>query len=162
MAENEDRALPEAEDVAAWHRHFGVELFNRAWDLLDTADRTTDQNAALLAAALGSRHHWRQIGEPKNFAISDWQVSRVFAVAGAGELARAFAAQSLALCEQHNLSAFLHGYAHEALARAALVDGDEPTAIEHLATAREFAAGVTDDDDRTLLERDLEELEASS
>jgi hypothetical protein len=159
MSESGERAVPSADEIAVWHRHFGVELFNRTWDLLDTADRTTDQDAELLAAALGSRHHWRQVGEPKNFAISDWQVSRVFAVSGAADLARAFAAQSLQLCHEHDLSAFLHGYAYEGLARAALVGGDEATALAHIASARRFAADVTDDEDRTLLERDLDELE---
>ncbi len=160
MADEHAEATPSAEEIEEWHRHFGVDLFTETWDLLDTADRTLDQDAEMLAAALGSRHHWRQVGEPKNFAISDWQVSRVFAVTGAAELARSFANQSLALCETNDLSPFLHGYAHEALARAAMVDGDEPTAMEHIAAARTFAAQVDDDADRTLLVNDLDDLEA--
>ncbi len=159
MGANEDRTTPSEDEVEAWHRHFGVALFNQTWELLDTADRSTDDDAEMLAAALGSRHHWRQIGEPKNFAISDWQVARVFAVTGAAELARSFAAQSLALCETYDLGPFLAGYAYEGLARAALVEGDEPTALEHLAHARRLAAQVADDESRALLEADLIELE---
>ncbi len=160
MADNVDRATPSEEDVAAWHRHFGVALFNHTWDLLDTGDRTTDDDAEMLAAALGSRHHWRQIGEPKNYAISDWQVSRVFAVTGASELARSFASQSLQLCEEHELGPYLAGYAHEGLARAALVEGDEATAMEHIAHARSLAIQVADKESRALLEADLTEMEA--
>ena len=159
MGENEERATPNEHEVAEWHRHFGVALFNQTWDLLDTADRSTDDDAEMLAAALGSRHHWRQIGEPKNYAISDWQVSRVFAVTGASELAREFAAQSLALCETHDLGPFLAGYAHEGLARAALVEGDEATAMEHIAKGRSLAVHVADKENRALLEADLTELE---
>lgn len=160
MSEATDQPVPSPDDVALWHRHFGVGLFNQTWDLLDTADRTTDQDAEMLAAALGSRHHWRQIGEPKNFAISDWQVSRVFAVTGAGGLARAFALQSAALCEEHDLGPYLLGYAYEGLARAALVDGDETTALDQVAAARELAAQVDDEASRALLDADLDELEA--
>jgi hypothetical protein len=159
MADNEDRTTLSQDHIDEWHRHFGVALFNQTWDLLDSADRSTDDDAEMLAAALGSRHHWRQIGEPKNFAISDWQVSRVFAVTGAGDLARSFASQSLALCEIHDLGPFLAGYAHEGLARAALVDGDEATALEHLAQARSLAVQVADKESRALLEADVTELE---
>jgi len=160
MSDTSDHITPRREDVATWHRHFGVALFNQTWDLLDTADRTTDQDAEMVAAALGSRHHWRQIGQPKNFAISDWQVSRVFAVMGAAELSRSFADQSLALCNDNDLGPFLAGYAHEALARAAMVGGDEAAAEQHLRAARELAGDVKTDDDRVLLEADLDELEA--
>ena len=159
MAESEERTTPNENDVAEWHRHFGVALFNQTWDLLDSADRTTDDDAEMLATALGSRHHWRQIGEARNFAISDWQVSRVFAVTGAAELARSFAAQSLQLCEEHDLGPYLAGYAHEGLARAALVEGDEATALEHIAQARSLALRVDDRESRALLEADLTELE---
>lgn len=159
MGENKNRTTPSDTEVAEWHRHFGVALFNQTWDLLDAADRSTDDDAEMLAAALGSRHHWRQIGEAKNFAISDWQVSRVFAVTGAAELARSFAAQSLALCETHDLGPFLAGYAHEGLARAALVEGDEAVAIGHLEKARSLAVQVADKENRALLEADLTELE---
>lgn len=162
MANSRESETPSVEEVASWHRRFGTELFNQTWDLLDSGDRTADQEAEMLAAALGSRHHWRQIGEPKNFAISDWQVSRVFAVAGAAGLAQTFAAQSLALCDQHDLGSFLRGYAHEGLARAALVAGDAAAAQEHLVAARAFAAEVTSDDDRALLVQDLDELESGT
>ena len=160
MADHEPATTPSRDDVDQWHRHFGVALFNRTWDLLDTADRSTDDDAEMLAAALGSRHHWRQIGEPKNFAISDWQVARVLAVTGAAELARSFAAQSLELCEQHDLGPYLTGYAHEGLARAAFVDSDEATALRHIARARDLAVQVADKESRAMLEADLTELEA--
>lgn len=158
MAGTDQTSTPNPEETAAWHRRFGAALFNEAWDLLDTAARTADQDAEMLAAALGSRHHWRRVGEPRNFAISDWQVSRVFAVTGAAELAREFAAQSLALCEEHDLGPFLTGYAHEALARAAMIDGDDGTARGHVAAARALLDAIADDTDRGLLERDLDDL----
>ena len=79
---------------------------------------------------------------------------------GAAGLARAFASQSLALCRDHDLGPYLEGYAQEALARAAFVEGDEAVARAHLGHSRELAAQVDDTDDRALLEADLDELEA--
>ena len=110
----------------------------------------------MLAAALASRHHWRQVGEPKNFAISEWQVSRVLAVLGQGELARSFAQSGLDLCLDHDLGAFLTAYAYESLARAASVSGGDPAGF--VTMAREAAAGIEDAGDREAVLRDLDSI----
>ena len=68
--------------------------------------------------------------------------------------------QSLALCQDNGLAPHLEGYAHEALARAAYVDGDEATAMKHINQARRLAGQIEDAEDRALLEADLDELEA--
>jgi len=60
---------------------------------------------------------------------------------------------------EHDLNAFLRGYAHEGLARAALVAGDGGAVAEHVAAARALAAQVASAEDRALLEQDLDELD---
>ena len=130
-------------------------LFNAAWDYLDMAERTEEQEREMLAAALGSWHHWRQVGEPRNLAISDWQVSRVFAVLGDAAWARRFAQSNLDLCEEHGLDAFVTAYAQEALARAAALAGDDDERERRLALARARTAEVEDAASRELLEADL-------
>jgi hypothetical protein len=54
---------------------------------------------------------------------------------------------------------FLLGNAHEALARAESLAGQETEAKAHLATAQQHAKNVTDADDRQLLVNDLKTLE---
>ncbi len=89
-------------------------------------------------------------------AIGDWQVSRVFAVVGDGGNARRFAGSSLAHCTEHGLDAFVTGYAHEALARAAALGGDQGQRDRHLAAARDLSEQIADAAERDLLLKDLE------
>ncbi len=149
------------EQPATDHRRLGVDLFNRTWGYLDQDDRTPEDDAAMLGAALASWHHWRQVGEPKNFSISDWQVSRVLAVLGEGSLARRYGDMALRWATEHELSPFYAAYAHEAIARAAALLDDTASRDEHVARGREAAAEVHGDDDRSVVESDLDEVAGS-
>ncbi|NNK91132.1 MAG: hypothetical protein HKO87_01760, partial [Acidimicrobiia bacterium] len=104
-----------------------------------------------------SRWHWRHRAdaEPRNFAISAWQLARVHAVTGRNERALEFGRESLDICEREDLSPFYVAYAHEAIARAAHGIGDEDLMAEHLRLGREAAADVEDAEHRQPLEDDL-------
>lgn len=147
--------------IRDWHRKFAVDLFNHTWDLLEASHRTEDDSLDMLASALGSLHHWRQIGEPKNLSVSDWQVSRVLAVLDHPLAAARFARRALRLAEEHDLGPFYEGYAHEALARAAAVAGDAETRDAHLRAARDLASRVNAKGERDRLEQDLAEVARS-
>ncbi len=143
------------------HRALGVELFNETWSYIDNADRTDAEDLEMIGAALASWHHWRQVGEPRNFSISDWQVSRAFALIGNARMAASFGESNLELCTGHDLDAFVTGFAHESLARAAAVAGDPEARDRHLAAGREMAARIKDEDDRAVLVADLDEIAAA-
>ena len=46
----------------AVHRGLAAALFNHVWTLLETSDRTRDQDDEMLHAAHASRYHWSQTG----------------------------------------------------------------------------------------------------
>jgi DNA-binding transcriptional MerR regulator len=139
-------------------RRLAGSLFNRVWDLLEKTDRDTTDDDAMLHAAHASRHHWGVVGEPVNWARGEWQVSRVYAVLGRPEPARHHGQRCLDLAEQHELSPFDHGYAHEAIARAHRLAGQAADAASHLDLARAAASKVTDAEERDLLLQDLDQL----
>ena len=145
-------------DAVQAHRHFSAECFNRAWDLIDKAGRSPQEEEQMLLLPLASLWHWTQRPDctPRNLSIGCWQASRVYALLGQAENARRFGEK----CLEHSAGEppFYLGYAHEALARAALVAGDRERLAQHLERARELAAAVTDADARTALQRDLESL----
>ncbi len=143
---------------AAAHRHLAVDLFNETWRHLSTATRTELDDLDMLGTALTSRYHWRQVGGPLQFAVSDWQVSRALAALGEPALARRFGQASLAWCRDHDLPAFYLGYAHEALARAAALANDPQERDRHLKAAHAQAELVTDPEERRLLIDDLDSL----
>jgi hypothetical protein len=149
---------PSPEDVAAWRRTFAPMAFNHAWSLLDADQLTREQEEEMLAATFAQRHHWYQVGTAKNWAIADWQVSRVAAVLGYMELARRFGERSLELAEEHGLGPFVTGFAHEAIARAAALVDDVETFTEHVELARALLVEIADEEDRDVLESDLAEM----
>lgn len=152
---------PSAEEVARWHRTFAPRAFNHTWTLLDEAELTREQEEEMLASAFAQRHHWYKVGEPRNWAVADWQVSRVAAVLGYADLSRRFGARSLELAQEHDLGPFVTGFAHEAIARAAADVDDVETFTEHLELAKAALPEIEDTEERETLEADLAEMSES-
>jgi len=140
------------------HRELAVSLFNRTWELLDDDARSKEDDAEMLTAAFASRYHWLQVGDPRNFSVSDWQVSRVAAVLGFADLANVYAARSLETAVAAGLGPFYVAYAHEAGARGAHLTGDHARKQEHLDIAYELLEQVDEVPERDLLAPDLDEL----
>lgn len=149
---------PPPEDIVSWHRTFAPRAFNEAWDLLDAAHLTREQEEAMLSSTFAQRYHWYEVGTERNRAIADWQVSRVAVVLGYADLARRFGERSLEIAVDHALDAFVRGFAHEAIARAAAEVDDVETFTEHLELAKAALAEVDDDEEREILAADLAEM----
>jgi hypothetical protein len=146
------------EQWAAWHRTFAPQAFNHTWELLDLDARTPEEDEDMLASTFSQRFHWYQVGDPRKRAIADWQVSRVAVVLGYAELAQRFGERSLAVCEENDLDAFVRGFAHEAIARAAAEVDDVETFTEHLEFAKAMLPDIEDSEDRDILAADLAEM----
>ncbi len=145
-------------DASAAHRFFSAACFNGVWELLERPNRTPDDDVRLLAAAHASLWHWLQRPDctPRNLSVGYWLLSRAYAVLGNAVEARRYGSLSLDAAAQE--PPFYQGYAHEALARAARSAGDSQLAERHLAEARRFAEEVTESEERTMLESDLQQL----
>jgi hypothetical protein len=145
-------------DPAAAHRYFSADCFNKTWELIDKANRTRDEDRRMLSCAFASLWHWTQREDctDKNLSIGFWQISRVYSLLGESVNAAEYADQSLLHAAQ--LEPFYRGYAHEALARAATVEGHTERAAHHLKEAFAFASQVNDVEERAMLEKDLQSL----
>ena len=149
---------PSPEDIAAWHRTFAPRAFNHTWELLDKNELTREEEEEMLASTFAQLYHWYAAGEPRNWAIADWQVSRVTALLGYPDLARRFGNRSLELAQEHDLGAFVKGFAHEAIARAAAEVDDVETFTDHVEAARALLPEIEDSEEREILEADLAEM----
>jgi hypothetical protein len=149
---------PSPEEVEAWHRAFAPRAFNETWTLLDADGLTREEEETMLASTFAQRYHWYAVGPERNWAIADWQVSRVTAVLGYPDLARRFGERSLEIAIEYDLDPYVKGFAHEAIARAAAIVDDIETFTEHLDLARAALAAIEDDDDREVLQADLAEM----
>jgi hypothetical protein len=141
-------------------RQLAVDLFNRAWKLMELEARTPEQDDELVHTAHASAYHWLQVGTAANRARSEWQCSRVYVTLGRVEPALHHARRCLELCEASPgaLEDWDLPFAHEALARAHALAGDLDEAARHLALARELGARIQDAEDREHLEADLATL----
>lgn len=149
---------PSPEDIASWNRTFAPRAFNQTWALLDAESLSREEEEEMLAAAFAQRYHWYQVGSARNKAIADWQVARVAVVLGYADLARRFGERSLQVATANGLDAFVVGFAHEAIARAAAEVDDVGTFGEHFKLAKAQLSEIADTDDRDVLEADLEEM----
>jgi hypothetical protein len=148
-------------DVATAHKYFAAHCFNSAWDLLEKPTRTAEDERLLAALNQASIYHWlsRPDCEPKRLSVGFWQASRIQAVLGNAAEARRYA--EVCLSYSVDLEPFFLGYAHEALARAAYLADETGSAEAHLKLATAQAALVGRKEDRELLLKDLQDLEAA-
>jgi DNA-binding transcriptional MerR regulator len=139
------------------HRRLGVDLFNKAWTLMEKETRTREEDDELIHCAHASAYHWMHVGTAANRARSEWQCSRVYSVLGRPEPALQHAQRCLEIClsEAAALEDWDLPFAYEALARAYAVVGDAVEMSRCLERARSLGAAIVDDDDRALLEVDL-------
>lgn len=140
----------------ALHRRLAADLFNEVWTLLERPNRTSADDDAMLHAAHASRYHWGAVGEPRNWAIGEWQLSRVYATLERPEPALHHARRGLELCTHHQLSDFVLAYAHEAMARASALAGDAAGRDRHAAAAR--GTPIAEEETRARLETDLQQI----
>ena len=142
MSEAESTITPDV------HRQLGVDLFNETWSLLDNPDRSAAEADLMIHAAHASAYHWRQIGEPLNFARSDWQLSRVYAILNRPQAALYHGQHCLDICQAEGIGDFDLAFAFESLARAYAIDGQPSEARRYLNLAREAGERIAEDDDR--------------
>jgi DNA-binding transcriptional MerR regulator len=142
------------------HRRLGVDLFNKAWTLMEKDGRTEAEDDERVHCAHASAYHWMHVGTPANRARSEWQCSRMYTVLGRAEPALHHARRCLEICEAspEALEDWDLPFAHEALARAHRLAGNQAEARNHEKRARELGERIEDSEDRRLLEADLATL----
>lgn len=147
-------------DLGSAHKYFSADCFNKTWDLLDKPARTKEDDQAMIQTTLASLWHWSQRPDcnDTNRSIGYWQASRVYATVGLADEAARYGRLCLDVSQGDDIEPFFLGYAHEALARAAMVSGHHEKMSAHLAEARRIAETITNDDSKKMLVADLDTL----
>jgi len=138
-------------------RALAARLFNRTWELLESS-RDAAGDREMLACALASRLHWEGIGTDENLAAGDWLVAYVASHLGYADLALDFAtaAHERASTADPPVPLWLVASTEEGLARAHAVAGHDDERDRWAADARATLTGVDDDEDRELIESQLD------
>ncbi|MEN6436612.1 MAG: hypothetical protein ABFD58_12445 [Anaerolineaceae bacterium] len=148
-------------DYQTAHRFFAVDCSTRAWELMSKPNRTPEEDESMVLQTVTSYWHWTQRDDatPTNLSEGLWQLSRVYSLVKNERSAQIFAQKCLDLSEKNDVEPFYIGYAHEAMARAALIRGDHEQAQRHLLLGLQALHNVTDNDDKQLLHSDLYEIQ---
>jgi tetratricopeptide (TPR) repeat protein len=150
-------------DIPAAHRWFATGFNNRAWDLVEKADRTPDETIEMLQTAQAAAIHWQAVGTPINRQRAENLLATAFLKAGQIEQALHHAKRGLALSQENGDSqtAFDRASALAAAAKAQNLsaNGKEalPLILEALAEADKL-----DGDERTLFDKLYSEGYAAS
>lgn len=144
------------------HKELAVQCFNRTWDFLDKDSRTAEENEQMIHLAHVSFWHWTQVEShtDQNLSIGYWQLSRVYASAGLAERSLYFADQCLHISKNSRIGPFYIAYAFEARARALLLLDEKEKASSAIRESKEWIAQITIEDSKTMVLKDLDELEA--
>jgi len=146
------------EELKKFHNYMATKLFNDSWELLDKEDRSPEEDILLIHTAHASLYHWLQFGEPKNFSIGEWQVSRVYAELNMGESALKHGMANIELCKKNKLTGFELGYAYESVARAFKVLTNQAEKDRYLKKAYSEAENIQDAEEKRYLINDLETI----
>jgi tetratricopeptide (TPR) repeat protein len=131
-------------------KKIGVFLFNHVWDLMEKKKRTREEDAEMIRDVQAMGFHWGEAGTSKNFAVSEWQIARVYSQLGMPESALYHAKRSLAIVKAggREFEDFHLPSAYEGLARAYSTAGDARNAKRYARLAEQFARRIKNPEDR--------------
>ena len=145
-------------DLRQAHQYFSADCFNKAWELIEKPNRTSEEDEQMVRLNQASIWHWTQRDDCKsrNMSIGYWQASRIYAILGRSEEARRYGR----LCLEHSQAEppFFLVYAYEAMARAEKTAGNSALADEYCTEVARLAENITDPADKNLLLNDLSSI----
>lgn len=150
-----ERGQEEGDAALEEERRLATSLFNKTWELIDDPDRSAEDDIEMLLAAMTSRWHWGRVGGPEQVAVGNWQVAHVASLLGYGPLALVFAQRSLDVALAKGWGGWRLASAHEGVARACAVCGDEEGLANHLGEAELALADEPDEGDRAVIRSQL-------
>ena len=145
-------------------RKIGVFLFNHVWDLMEKKNRTREEDAEMIRDVQAMGFHWGEAGTPKNFAVSEWQIARVYSLLGMPESALYHAKRSLAYVKAggSEFEDFHLPSAYEGLARAYSTAGDARNAKRYARLADRFAEKIKNSEDRKMIVDQIQSIHIPS
>jgi len=148
-----------SEQELEFHRKTAKQSFNKTLDYLEKKNRTPDDDRQMLILAHTSRYHWGLVGNARNLAVGEWQISRVYADLKRAEPSLLFAKSSLESVMRNNLSDLLPSV-YEGMARAYAVARQSQLATDYITKARKQLESIRDKEDKKIYADQINETES--
>lgn len=149
---------PSADEIATWQKRFAVVCNNRAWQLVEKAERTPSEVHEMLHAAHASAWHWARVGTALNEARANLLLGLAHALASEGPLALRYAMSAFNYFNEHEAPDWEQAFAHASLAAAAKAAGNPELHREHYAEAQRLGEAIADSEDRAVFERSFRQV----
>jgi hypothetical protein len=148
--------MADEQDLAGAHKRFAVDCYNAAWELLERADRTPEEDRRMLSAAFASRHHWDALGRPEQTCVGDWMVANVASRLGFAGVALTYARAAVDAAEANDgFADYVLASCYEGMARAFACAGDDAERDRFVEACKGALARIAEDDDRAVIEDQL-------
>jgi urease accessory protein UreF len=131
------------EEIAEWHRWFGIECNNLAWKLASSTIRTAVETDEMLHAAHAAALHWNAIGTELNRTRAAMLLGHVHALVGDGVRATRYAQAAYDYVTSHKSDDWEIAFAHAILANAAAASGDAALHAKHYAVAERIGGTLS-------------------
>jgi tetratricopeptide (TPR) repeat protein len=148
--------MPEPDfDLPKAHRWFAIEMNNRAWDLVETTERTPDETDEMIEAAYAAAIHWRHVGTPLNSLRAECLLATACACAGKAEAAIHHAEKCLRSSYEvgDEQSDFDRASVYGAAAKSYACGGNREKAREHYERASHYVPLLSDTADQKAWEK---------
>jgi hypothetical protein len=139
------------------HRQFAIELNGRVWDLLAKKTRSAQENEEMIHTAHASCLHWLKAGTALHHQRGEWLIAHVYAELNLAEPALRHAQRCQELTHAHadQMADFDLAYAHEGLARAYAIAGQQEQAEKHLKLAKQAGQAIAEKESKKFFLGDL-------
>lgn len=158
MGDVDDEVTDVPDVEGQWHRTQGIAANNSIWELLDGREPSPEEGDELLVRAYASSYHWARAARrgPINAARAAYMIAKAHTVLGQADMALHWVDRYdvLLAAAGGDAADFDHAYGHEVRARALACAGRLDDAAAERALAVAYPIG--DDEDRTIVETDLE------
>ncbi len=149
---------PSADDIATWQKRFAVACNNRAWELVENAQRTPSEVHEMLHAAHAAAWHWARVGTALHEARANMLLGMAHALASEGPLALRYAMSAFNYFNEHDAPDWEQAFAHAAVAAAAKSAGNADLHGEHYEEAQRLGEAIADPEDRAVFLRSFSQV----
>lgn len=140
------------------HKKLAIDAFNKTWDYIDNSERTKKDTLEMIHFAHASRYHWGFAGTEIHKGRGEWQISRVYSVAGLGESALLHGNAYLDICLENNFQDWDIAFAFESIAYAYKVLGNIELMHEFKIKGLNTLDQIKEKDDRDYAETELNKI----
>ena len=142
-------------DLSQAHRWFAVELNNRAWDLVETAELSADDINEMIGVAHAAKIHWQAIGNRLNLLRAECLLATAYVKAQLAQSAVYHAEKCIGYSDQvgDEQTAFDQASTHGCAAAAYACAGDIANANFQREMLRKVIAAMTKSSEQELLHK---------